>query len=28
VLAPWATTPLPGGDDVVGEVRPAPVLTG
>ena len=26
VLAPWATTPLPGGDGVVGEVRPAALL--
>ena len=27
VLAAWATAPLTGGDGVVGEVRPAPVLT-
>ncbi|SDN93922.1 asparaginase [Geodermatophilus sp. DSM 45219] len=27
-LAPWAQTPVPGGDGVVGEVRPAAALTG
>ncbi len=27
VLAPWATSPLPGGNSVVGEVRPAAALT-
>jgi L-asparaginase II len=27
VLAPWATLPLSGGDGVVGQVRPAAVLT-
>ena len=27
VLAPWATTPLPGGDGVVGEVRPGVALS-
>jgi L-asparaginase II len=27
VLAPWLLTPVPGGDCVVGEVRPAAILT-
>jgi L-asparaginase II len=26
VLAPWSLTPLSGGDGVVGEVRPSPLL--